>query len=64
MAWKCTCGADVPPCGATIGFWGKRDLHPQLCRDCTAALGVPGLLEEWDRRVNAEAERRAALKAS
>ena len=62
MAWTCKCGASVPPSGAIIGFHGKRDTHPLLCRDCTAALGVPGLLEEWDRRVAAEAERRAALR--
>lgn len=60
-AYACrSCGTtNVPPCGAFIGFFGLRTLHPQLCRACTARER-PDLLAEWDARVAAEARRREA----
>lgn len=61
---KCErCGASVPPAGAHIGFFGKRDIYPRWCRECVVKEGDEALLAAWDAAVNAEAARRAAYSA-
>ena len=55
--------ASVPPAGAHIGFFGKRDIYPRWCRECVVKEGDEALLAAWDEAVNAEAARRAAYSA-
>lgn len=48
------CNAKVPPVGAFM----ETDIFPLICRECAINCDNEDYLAHWDRRVNAEKERR------